>query len=144
MNRSIPELGRRGELCERGGSPPGNMTIANEAISRLREGNRRFISHVTQGVPLELSTSEVELAQKQEPMAIIVGCSDARVPAEMVFDQRLGNLFVVRVAGNVVAPSQVGSVEFAAEQFGTRLVVVLGHSGCGAVTRPWVAKCRMR
>ncbi len=75
----------------------------------------------------------MELTQEQSPFAIILGCSDARVPAEIVFDQGLGDLFVIRVAGNVVAPSQVGSVEFAASRFNTRLVVVLGHSRCGAV-----------
>jgi carbonic anhydrase len=73
------------------------------------------------------------LAAGQEPFAIILGCSDSRVPAEIVFDQGLGDLFVIRVAGNIVAPSQVGSVEFAAARFGTRLVVVLGHSQCGAI-----------
>lgn len=70
----------------------------------------------------------------QEPFAIILGCSDSRVPAEIIFDQGLGDLFVIRVAGNIVGPSQVGSVEFAAEHFGTPLVVVLGHSTCGAVS----------
>jgi carbonic anhydrase len=75
----------------------------------------------------------VELAKGQEPFAIVLGCSDSRVPAEIVFDQGLGDLFVIRVAGNIVAPSQVGSVEFAASRFGTRLVVVLGHSQCGAI-----------
>jgi carbonic anhydrase len=74
-----------------------------------------------------------KLAAGQESFAIILGCSDSRVPAEIVFDQGLGYLFVIRVAGNIVAPSQIGSVEFAAERFGTRLVVVLGHSQCGAV-----------
>jgi carbonic anhydrase len=69
----------------------------------------------------------------QEPFAIILGCSDSRVPAEIVFDQGLGDLFVIRVAGNIVAPSQIGSVEFAASRFSTRLVVVLGHSKCGAI-----------
>jgi len=78
-------------------------------------------------------TRRRELAAGQEPFAIILGCSDSRVPAEIVFDQGLGDLFVIRVAGNIVAPSQVGSVEFAAERFGTRLVVVLGHSNCGAI-----------
>lgn len=73
------------------------------------------------------------MAAGQAPFAIVLGCSDSRVPAEIVFDQGLGDLFVIRVAGNIVAPSQVGSVEFAAERFGTRLVVVLGHSNCGAV-----------
>jgi carbonic anhydrase len=74
-----------------------------------------------------------ELAAGQEPFAIILGCSDSRVPAEIVFDQGLGDLFVIRVAGNIVASSQVGSIEFAAARFGTRLAVVLGHSQCGAV-----------
>lgn len=109
------------------------MSLATEALTSLKDGNARFVSHVTEGDSLDLARGEIVLNQKQEPRAIIVGCSDARVPAEMVFDQRLGELFVIRVAGNVVAPSQVGSVEFAAEQFGTRLVVILGHSGCGAV-----------
>lgn len=109
------------------------MTSAGEALARLREGNRRFVS----GAPrasLRLSALErAAQAQAQAPFAIVLGCSDSRVPAEIVFDQGPGDLFVIRVAGNVVAPSQVGSVEFAAGQFGTRLVVVLGHSGCGAV-----------
>src|SRR6202040_3026784 len=74
-----------------------------------------------------------EVASGQEPFAIILGCSDSRVPAEIVFDQGLGDLFVIRVAGNIVAPSQVGSVEFSAARYGTRLVVVLGHSRCGAI-----------
>jgi carbonic anhydrase len=78
-------------------------------------------------------TRRRELAAGQEPFAIILGCSDSRVPVELVFDQGLGDLFVIRVAGNIVAPSLVGSVEFAAERFGTRLVVVLGHSNCGAI-----------
>jgi carbonic anhydrase len=109
------------------------MISAEEALERLREGNRRFVSneraHSAQLSPARFS----EIAGGQEPFAIILGCSDSRVPAEMVFDQGLGDLFVIRVAGNIVAPSQVGSVEFAAERFGTRLVVVLGHSRCGAV-----------
>src|SRR5687767_996654 len=78
-------------------------------------------------------TRRAEMARGQHPLAIVLGCSDSRVPAEIVFDQGLGDLFVIRVAGNIVAPSQVGSVEFAAERFGTRLVVVMGHTGCGAI-----------
>ena len=109
------------------------MLPAREALERLQEGNDRFVSdvrgHATPASPARRS----ELTAAQEPFAIILGCSDARVPAEIVFDQGLGDLFVIRVAGNIVAPSQVGSVEFAAAQFGTRLVVVLGHSRCGAV-----------
>lgn len=110
------------------------MIAADEALVRLREGNRRFVS----GEPSrEAGVSHArlaELAKEQRPFAIVLGCSDSRVPAEIVFDQGLGDLFVIRVAGNVVAPSQVGSVEFAAARFGTRLVVVLGHSQCGAVS----------
>jgi carbonic anhydrase len=98
---------------------------AHEALARLREGNRLFVAHASgpTGRP----------GAGQEPFAIVLGCSDSRVPAELVFGQGFGDLFVIRVAGNIVAPSQVGSVEFAAERFGTRLAVVLGHTQCGAV-----------
>ena len=107
------------------------MVTALEALERLRAGNARFVAQ-SRGAGGSPEGSR-RLAQQQEPFAIILGCSDARVPAEIVFDQGLGDLFVIRVAGNIVAPSQVGSVEFAAARFGTRLVVVLGHSQCGAV-----------
>ena len=107
------------------------MIPAREALRELREGNLRFTSDLLDdGVG---RTRRLELTKIQEPLAIILGCSDARVPAELVFDQGLGDLFVIRVAGNIVAPSQVGSVEFAAARFDTRLVVVLGHSQCGAI-----------
>jgi carbonic anhydrase len=109
------------------------MIPATEALERLREGNRRFVSGVRSGDTLTHQARRNELAAGQEPFAIILGCSDSRVPAEIVFDQGLGDLFVIRVAGNIVASSQVGSVEFAAARFSTRLVVVLGHSQCGAV-----------
>ena len=109
------------------------MISAREALARLEEGNRRFVSHVRSADPFLSHTRRAELAAGQEPFAIILGCSDSRVPAEIVFDQGLGDLFVIRVAGNIVAPSQVGSVEFAAARYGTRLVVVLGHSQCGAI-----------
>lgn len=108
------------------------MISANEALQRLRDGNARFILGA-QGRPLASRTRREELAEGQEPFAIILGCSDSRVPAEFVFDQGMGDLFVIRVAGNIVAASQIGSAEFAAERFGTRLIVVLGHSRCGAV-----------
>ncbi|HEX6976012.1 MAG TPA: carbonic anhydrase, partial [Vicinamibacterales bacterium] len=106
---------------------------AREALQRLQEGNRRFVAHVGGSDALMHGNRRAELVKVQQPFAIVLGCSDARVPAEIVFDQGLGELFVIRVAGNIVAPSQVGSVEFAAERFGTRLVVVLGHSECGAI-----------
>jgi carbonic anhydrase len=109
------------------------MISAREALERLREGNCRFVSGVRSSDILTSQTRRNELAAGQEPFAIILGCSDSRVPAEIVFDQGLGDLFVIRVAGNIVASSQVGSVEFAAARFGTRLVVVLGHSQCGAI-----------
>lgn len=109
------------------------MITARQALDRLKAGNQRFVSgsagsHHRSGPPVPFSADKL-----QQPIAIILGCSDSRVPAEMVFDQGFGDLFVIRVAGNVVAPSQVDSVEFAASQFGTSLVVVLGHTLCGAV-----------
>jgi carbonic anhydrase len=106
---------------------------APEALDRLREGNRRFVEEIRNAHVLAGQQRRLELAAGQDPFAIILGCSDSRVPAELVFDQGLGDLFVIRVAGNIVAPSQVGSVEFAAERYRTRLVVVLGHSQCGAI-----------
>ena len=110
------------------------MTItAREALDRLREGNRRFVAGVRSGAALLTHTPQEALAAKPSPIAIVLGCSDARAPAEIIFDQGLGDLFVIRVAGNIVAPSQVGSVEFAAERFGVPLVVVLGHTQCGAI-----------
>ena len=109
------------------------MISAREALERLRAGNRRFVVGARSSHTLPSEARRSELAAGQEPFAIILGCSDSRVPAEIVFDQGLGDLFVIRVAGNIVASSQIGSVEFAAERFGTRLVVVLGHSQCGAV-----------
>jgi carbonic anhydrase len=109
------------------------MTPATDALDRLREGNRRFVANVRGEAGLTDAARRLALTAGQAPFAIVLGCSDSRVPAELVFDQGLGDLFVIRVAGNIVAPSQIGSVEFAAERFGTRLVVVLGHSRCGAI-----------
>ena len=109
------------------------MIPAREALALLQEGNRRFVSDISSRDAFPSRTRRRELASGQEPFAAILGCSDSRVPVEIVFDQGLGDLFVIRVAGNIVAPSQIGSVEFAAEQFKTRLVVVLGHSQCGAI-----------
>lgn len=109
------------------------MTTANEALARLQEGNARFVSGVRSVDTFVKQMQRASFVEGQTPFAIILGCSDSRVPAEIIFDQGLGDLFVIRVAGNIVAPSQVGSVEFAAELFGTPLVVVLGHSMCGAV-----------
>jgi len=112
---------------------PPRMMSARDALERLREGNRRFAADLRSLEALASRTRRADLLGGQQPFAIVLGCSDSRVPAEIVFDQGLGDLFVIRVAGNVVAPSQVGSVEFAATRFGTSLVVVLGHSQCGAI-----------
>jgi len=111
---------------------PANIP-AHDALLRLQEGNRRFATDTRSADNLSSLTRRA-LMVGQQPFAIILGCSDSRVPAEIIFDQGLGDLFVIRVGGNIVAPSQIGSVEFAADQFGTRLVVVLGHSQCGVVT----------
>ena len=132
------------------------MIPARAALAALREGNRRFVTKLglesqpgLEGGDKRARRRELPTAAAQEPLAIVLGCSDARVPAEIVFDQGLGDLFVIRVAGNIVAPSQIGSVEFAAAAFGTRLVVVLGHSNCGAIhatleqlARPWREQSR--
>jgi carbonic anhydrase len=105
---------------------------AHAALTRLQTGNRRYATdlHAADAVLAHSHPGELTV---QSPFAIILGCSDSRAPAEIVFRQGLGDLFVIRVAGNIVAPSQVGSVEFAAERFGTRLVVVMGHTQCGAI-----------
>lgn len=112
------------------------VLTAQQALERLQSGNRRFVAHIASagaGGLLQSQARLAELPQDQQPFAIVLGCSDSRVPAEIVFDQGLGDLFVIRVAGNIVAPSQIDSVEFAASRFGTRLVVVLGHTQCGAI-----------
>jgi carbonic anhydrase len=109
------------------------MIKANEAIKKLKEGNKRFVNgERSVETPVE-QVLQANFIADQTPFAVILGCSDSRVPAEIIFDQTLGDLFVIRVAGNIVAPSQIGSVEFAVERYGTQLVVVLGHSKCGAV-----------
>jgi carbonic anhydrase len=109
------------------------MTTAQEALQRLQQGNERFASGIGNNETFLRRVQRARTDFKQAPFAIILGCSDSRVPVEIVFDQDLGDLFVIRVAGNIVAPSQLGSVEFAAAEFGTPLVVVLGHSHCGAI-----------
>lgn len=109
------------------------MVSATEALQRLRDGNQRFVAGTTNHVEAVERVHRTKAADGQNPFAIVLACSDSRVPIELIFDQGIGDLFVIRVAGNIVAPSQIGSVEFAAKQFGTRLVLVLGHSNCGAV-----------
>ena len=113
-------------------SPERTLVPAPDALARLQAGNQRYVQNV-RSVDAMLSHSQRGGHMVQQPFAIVLGCSDSRAPAEIVFDQGLGDLFVIRVAGNIVAPSQIGSVEFAAERFGTRLVVVMGHTQCGAI-----------
>lgn len=108
------------------------MISATQALTELKEGNQRFTAGISEGNTPHIHDIP-KVQERQAPFAIILGCSDSRVPAEIVFDQGMGDLFVIRIAGNIVAPSQLGSIEFAVEQFGTPLVVVLGHSSCGAV-----------
>lgn len=112
-----------------------SKTNAAKIISDLKEGNLRFLN----GQSLQTSTSSLAKLKKyaekgQFPKAIVLCCSDSRAPVEYIFDQDIGDLFVIRVAGNIVAPSLIGSIEFAASLFKTSLVLVMGHSGCGAVT----------
>lgn len=109
------------------------MILAKEALKRLQEGNRRFVSDNSIFKKLSCQNRRPTLEMDQKPFAIVLGCSDSRVAAEIIFDQGLGDLFVIRVAGNIVAPSQIGSIEFAVEKFDTRLVVVMGHTKCGAI-----------
>lgn len=113
----------------------GDRTIvpAEEALRRLQAGNRRFVSGAVADNVRSRKSGHAGMIENQSPFAIVLGCSDSRVPAEIIFDQGLGDLFVIRVAGNIVAPSQIGSIEFAAARFATQLVVVLGHSQCGAI-----------
>ena len=107
---------------------------ADKALKQLKGGNSRYIEAEINGAKIDRSVVQHEVILKQKPYAIILGCSDSRVPAEAIFDQGVGDLFIVRIAGNIVAPSQIGSIEFACQQFGTQLVVVLGHTGCGAIS----------
>ena len=109
------------------------MISTEEALNRLRKGNKRFVSDSSIFNKISHKSRHHSLIENQDPFAIILGCSDSRVPAEIVFDQSLGDLFSIRVAGNIVAPSQIGSVELAVERFGTRLVIIMGHSRCGAI-----------
>ena len=109
---------------------------ASEALHKLKQGNARFLSNVRGAEPILSQVRRADFVHGQNPFAVILGCSDSRVPAEIIFDQGLGDLFVIRVAGNIVAPSQIGSVEFAVERFATPLVVVIGHTSCGDARLP--------
>lgn len=114
--------------------PSSEITSARAALARLRAGNERFREGKRNIEALISGARLNELANGQNPFAVVLTCADSRVPVEIVFDQGVGDLFVIRVAGNVVAPSIVGSVEYSAALLNTKLVVVMGHSRCGAVT----------
>ena len=132
-SRPVRGTGRRKSLTAPHRPKQGDLRMLEpaSALRRLQDGNARFVNNLRRSLTSPVRRAEV--ADNHRPFAVILGCSDARVPAEIVFDQGLGDLFVIRVAGNIVAPSQIGSVEFAVERFGLRLVVVLGHSRCGAI-----------
>jgi len=105
----------------------------NEALQKLIEGNRRFATSESVH-PNQTAERRTEVSKGQKPFAVIVGCSDSRVPPEIIFDQGLGDLFIIRVAGNIVDEVALGSIEYAVDHLGTELVLVLGHGNCGAVT----------
>ncbi len=108
-------------------------TIAKTALLRLAEGNQRYLASKSELASSTGTEQRVSVVNSQQPFAIVLGCSDSRVPVEVIFDQGLGDLFVVRVAGNIVSPAVTGSVEYSAAHHGAKLIVVLGHTGCGAV-----------
>jgi carbonic anhydrase len=109
------------------------LLSAADALARLQQGNQNFADHIRTHGTLAGLDAAAELIQTQRPFATIVGCSDSRAPLEIVFNQGVGDLFVIRIAGNTMDPPQIGSIEFAAEKLGTRLVVIMGHTQCGAV-----------
>jgi carbonic anhydrase len=110
-----------------------NQVSGMDALRKLQDGNARFVEG-NRCIGTYLSRTRLDQhVEGQAPYAVVLGCSDSRVPVEIIFDAGLGDLFVIRVAGNIVAPSLIGSIELAAEKFGARLVIVLGHTGCGAV-----------
>src|SRR6187399_2771195 len=121
------------------GTPSPQGLTSDEALARLREGNERFIRGEAR-FPTIQKEILAELAKGQQPYATILGCSDSRVPPELVFDAGFGELFIVRVAGNVVSPEVMGTLQYAAVHLRTPLFVVLGHEGCGAVQAALAAK----
>jgi len=115
-------------------SSGGAGVSAEQALQKLMDGNSRFVESKMAGSSLCDATARGKLAKSQHPYAIILSCSDSRVPPELIFDQALGEIFVVRVAGNVADPIVLGSIEYATEHLGSPLIMVLGHERCGAVT----------
>jgi len=99
---------------------------SKQALEKLKAGNQKYVNS-------DNTPANHEYIAEQKPFAVVLSCADSRVPAEAIFNQGVGDIFVVRVAGNIATPSQIGSIEFACENFGSSLIVVLGHSGCGAI-----------
>jgi len=116
------------------GSGDGSRVTADEALQRLLDGNKRYMESKMRACGEATAAAREKLARAQKPYAVILSCSDSRVPPEIIFDKGLGEIFVVRVAGNVPDPIVLGSIEYAAEHLGSPLVMVLGHERCGAVT----------
>lgn len=113
--------------------PPETSVTADQALAKLMEGNARYARDKEQH-PDETLARRKELESSQHPFAVILSCADSRVPPELIFDQGLGDLFVIRVAGNIAADDELGSIEYAVEHLHTKLIMVLGHEKCGAVT----------
>lgn len=118
----------------------GPEVSSDEALQKLMDGNKRYVENQMTGTKLCDLTTRSGLAKSQKPYAIILTCSDSRVPPEIVFDKGLGEIFVVRVAGNIPDPVVLGSIEYAAEHLGSPLIMVLGHERCGAVAATVGAK----
>jgi carbonic anhydrase len=112
---------------------PAAGLAADKALAKLMAGNERYVRHKEQHPDQSLARRK-ELGAGQHPFAVILGCADSRVPPELLFDEGLGDLFVIRVAGNIVDDAVLGSIEYAVEHLGTKLVMVLGHEKCGAVS----------
>lgn len=104
-----------------------------EALARLVEGNRRFAADDFSSIPRDLKVLKEHTADKQEPFAAVLSCADSRVPVELIFDQTIGHIFVTRVAGNVITPELIGSLEYGAAVLGVKVLLVMGHANCGAV-----------
>ena len=115
-------------------SESGTSVSPDEALQKLMDGNRHFVENKMSNAARSDSATRTSLAKSQKPYAIILSCSDSRVPPEIIFDKGLGEIFVVRVAGNIPDPVVLGSIEYAAEHLGSSLIMVLGHERCGAVT----------
>jgi carbonic anhydrase len=132
----FPTVGNAAPQQQEGHHPTAGETLPvspGDALAKLKEGNRRFASGQSRHAH-ESASLRLQLVSGQHPFATVLGCSDSRVPVELIFDQGIGDLFVIRVAGNVITDDVLGSIEYARIHLNSQLLVVLGHEGCGAVT----------